>query len=351
VLNKFLLFAFIFISVLLNSSAYAMDERFSVDINVDVTDANASAAREKAMSEANRAAVLAVAKRISTADGVTRINNLNENQLINFIKEVSVIEEKTSPVRYIAHLRIVLNEEMLKQYMKERDIPLLLTGNGKILVLPIFREFSSDKPLLWENSNPWKQAWDNAANTSAVTFVSIPANTFNSSAITAEQALALDGEALSKIMHTDNFSDAYVLDAIYDGIDGLIVRASSYNGDNQTIRVSGSRSSGAELFANAVETVKKQLEDYVSAQSISENSLENSIVVLYNFNRLSEWAAAEQALSNTPIINDVNVQAFANNKAQLKLTYVGSEDKLIKFLNSQAYTLHKRGDYYLLEKY
>lgn len=350
-LKKFLLPAFFAVCLLSAFPGFAADERFTVDINVDVTDANASTAREKAMNEANRAAVLAVTKRISTAEGVSRMGSLNENQLINFIREVSVIEEKTSPVRYIAHLRIVLNEDMLKQYMKERDIPLLLAGGGKILVLPVFREFSSDKPMLWESANPWKQAWDNADNTSAVTFVSLPANAFNYSAVSADQALALDGEALTKVIHANNASDAYVLDATYDGIEGLLVRASSYNGDSQTIRVPGSRSSGAELFTHAVEAVKKQLEGQISAQNISENSLENSMIVLYNFNRLPEWATAEQALSNTPSINDVNVQAFTSNKAQLKLTYVGTEDKLIKLLNSQGYTLRNRGNHYLLEKY
>lgn len=329
----------------------AADERFTVDINVDVTDVNASTAREKAMTEADKAAVLAVTKRISTAEGVARMSALNKDQLVNFIKEVSVIEEKSSPVRYIAHLRIVLNEDMLKQYMKERDIPLLLAGGGKILVIPVFREFSSDKPQLWESTNLWKQAWDNAADTSAVSFVPLAANAFNLSTLDAEKALALDGEALSKVIRADNAADAYVLDATYDGIEGLIVRALSYNGDNRTIRVAGSRSQGAELFANAVEAVKKQLEDHISAQTISENALENTMTVLYTFSRLPDWVAAERALSNTPIINDVAIQAFANDKAQIKLTYVGTEDKLIKMLNTQGYTLQNRGTYYLLEKY
>ena len=337
--------------LLISVQAQAEDERFVVDINVDVTDVNASAAREKAMAEANKAAILAVTKRISTADGVARMSALNENQLVNFVKEVSVIEEKSSPVRYIAHLRIVLHEDMLKQYMKERDIPLLLAGSGKILVIPVFREFSSDKPQLWESTNLWKQAWDAAENSSAVSIVPLAANAFNYSAVDAEKALALDGEALSKVIRAENAADAYVLDAAYDGIEGLIVRAVSYGGDSRTIRVAGSRSSGAKLFADAVDAVKKQLEDHISAQTISENSLENSMTVLYSFGRLPEWVAAERALSNTPSINNVTLQAFANNKVQLKLTYVGTEARLIKLLNSQGYTLHNRGSWYALEKY
>ena len=106
--------------------AQAADERFAVEINVDVTDSNASLARERAMSEANRAAIVEVAKRITTSEGAARLAAMTDDQLINFIKEVLVISEKTSNVRYIANLRVVLNEGMLRQYMQERDIPLLI---------------------------------------------------------------------------------------------------------------------------------------------------------------------------------------------------------------------------------
>lgn len=74
--------------------AQAADERFAVEINVDVTDSNASLARERAMSEANRAAIVEVAKRITTSEGAARLAAMTDDQLINFIKEVLVISEK-----------------------------------------------------------------------------------------------------------------------------------------------------------------------------------------------------------------------------------------------------------------
>ena len=75
---------------------------YNAEITVDVTAENASVAREKAMTEANRQAYTAVAKRVTTADGVRRLNELNDAQILNFIKEVSIISEKASNVRYIA---------------------------------------------------------------------------------------------------------------------------------------------------------------------------------------------------------------------------------------------------------
>ena len=55
-------------ALLLSFSAQAADERFTVEIKVDVTDENASIAREKAMTNATRAAVTAVVRCGSTPD-------------------------------------------------------------------------------------------------------------------------------------------------------------------------------------------------------------------------------------------------------------------------------------------
>ena len=104
------------------SAAGAGDMTYNAEITVDVTAENASVAREKAMTEANRQAYTAVAKRVTTADGVRRLNELNDAQILNFIKEVSIISEKASNVRYIATLNVAVNEHILKTYMQENDI-------------------------------------------------------------------------------------------------------------------------------------------------------------------------------------------------------------------------------------
>ena len=56
----------VFFCLVFATSAWATDERYAVEIKVDVTDESAAAAQRRAMSEANRAAVVAVAKRITT---------------------------------------------------------------------------------------------------------------------------------------------------------------------------------------------------------------------------------------------------------------------------------------------
>lgn len=133
---------------------------YNAEITVDVTAENASVAREKAMTEANRQAYTAVAKRVTTADGVRRLNELNDAQILNFIKEVSIISEKASNVRYIATLNVAVNEHILKTYMQENDIPFVIGSVANVLIIPTFREFKTDAPMLWEADNLWRKAWE-----------------------------------------------------------------------------------------------------------------------------------------------------------------------------------------------
>lgn len=336
--------------LLWNSQAFA-DERYAVEVSVDVTDSSAAVAQQRAMNEAYRAAVVTVARKVTTPEGAAKIAAMTNEQLVNFIKEVSVIEEKRSAVRYMAKLKVVLNEEMLREYMKERDIPVMKNMSHKVLVVPVFREFSSDAPMLWESANLWRQAWDKVGVAGMIKIVPLSSSGFNYAVIDGNKALAMDGEALDKLMRLNGADDVYVLDAIYDGIEGLTVKATSYSGDRKTIKVSGPRSSGMELFDKAVAEVKTELENRIAKQSVAEASMEDVIVVLYNFAQLSDWVMTENTLKEIPIVNNLEVQALGAGKAQFKLVFNGSMEKLIQLLSEKSYRLVEHGSYYSLERY
>lgn len=349
-LNWRLLFGVIFACGFFIATAQAADERFAVELDVDVTDVNASVAREKAMKEANRVAFVEVAKRVTTAEGAARLAGMTDAQLINFIKEVSIIEEKTSSVRYLATLQVVLNEDMLTEYMKEREIPMLIQGNSRVLVVPVFRAFPSDRPLLWESNNQWKQAWDNVALDGVVRFINLPSSGTNYSIIDANKALMMDGAALDKLMRANNVDDVYVLDAVYDGIEGLNVTMTSYSGDGRTVKISGDRSLGMELFNKAVKQVKEQMEQNLKQQSVQADSQESEVIVMFNFNNLREWVEAEAQLRDIPYVKGIQIQAMGSNRAQFKINFIGSHDKLLYSVRAKSYNLIDNGKFFVLEK-
>ena len=328
---------------------FAADERFVVEIKVDVTDENASIAREKALSNATKAAITAVARRISTQEGANRIASMSDAQLINFIKETSILNEKNSDIRYMADLRIIINEDLLKEYMKEREIPLVTHSDASIMVIPLFREFSEDTPLLWEVDNPWKQAWDSSSNTSAIKIFPIQSSSGNMAALDALKAASGDAEALSKVMRMSSASDVYVLDAAYDGVEGLKIDITSLSGKHLSTKVSGAKSSGAELFNKAVLQTRQKIEELVLADTQAQALNELELTILYPFSSLGQWITAEQKIKSLPAVSAMEVQAMAQGKAQFKIRYQGDISNIQRQLISKGYRLENGGNYMILQ--
>ncbi len=326
-------------NIILASAAFAKDEKYTVEIKVDVSDENASIAREKALNSATRAAVNAIAKRMSTSDGAKKIADMTDAQIINFVKETSVISEKNSDIRYMADLKIVINEELLKEYMKEREIPVISSKSTTVLIIPVFKEFTDDAPILWETENIWKQAWDNSSNSSAIKFLSISDNPIYQSMIDAKQASDFDYIAIENIASKAKTNNIYVLNASYNGVEGLKIIGKSLLGNKFELDIQGAKSSGIELFNQAVLQTKSQIEHEILSNKDENQVTQNEATVLYHFPTLKYWISAEQKLKNINEITNIHVQAMTPGKAQFKITYTGDLNSLQSQLKNLGYDI------------
>lgn len=350
-LYKFVLSFILFLGILFNFGiSYADDDRYTVEVNVDVTDESASLARERALREANRAALNEVAKRVTTDEGIQRFAEMTDDQLVNFIKEVLIVDEKTSSIRYIANLKVVINANILKQYMQEREIPFLLQSDAKILVIPLFRVFNTDMPMLWESDNLWRQAWESSPRGEIATFISLPATGANYEVVDVDKISKMDSVVLNKLKVLNRVDDVYVLDAVYDGIDGLMVNVTPFGGETEVVRVSGDRSSGMELFYKAVAELQNQIEKKLKQKSLEEAAQETSYVVMFPFRSLREWIEAQRALTAVPYIKQVEIQAMGTNMVQFKMTFMGTPEKLLYALREKFLNLKEDNNFYILER-
>ena len=112
---------FLFLLTIFASSAMAADDYFSI-VDVDVTDVNAAVAREKAMAQANRKALSEAAANSTDSKGMEIVQGLSAEQILYFIKEATVLEEKSSDVRYIAKLKVAVQNNILRQYLQEKGV-------------------------------------------------------------------------------------------------------------------------------------------------------------------------------------------------------------------------------------
>lgn len=331
--------------------AWAQNSIYMVNINVDVTDVNAAAAREKAMNSAYRQAFDIVVRKLTTAQDAAKLSAMTDAQIINFIKEISVVSEKTSNVRYIADLQVTLNEQILKAYLQEKDIQTAVADKSKIIIIPIFREFESDAPLLWETQNLWLSAWQQRPiHESLVEIVPLPDTPVSKAEITAEQAQSYDAAALQEVALNNNANDVYVADAVFDGIEGLKITLTSLkSGQADVIRIPGDRKMAEHILARGVDEVSRKIENKVKNANIAQSKMQSTISAIYNYEKLSEWINVEKQLKSIPYVRKVQVDAMGAGKVQMKIDFVGTDERIWAALRNKGFNLKQYDNFYLLE--
>lgn len=334
-----------------NQAFAGIDSIYDVDVYVDISDESAALAKEKAMTEAHRTAFTTVADRVTNSEGVKVLQELDDDQILNFIKEVSITSEKASNVRYIANLKVTINEDIIKQYMAEKGItPAILTAT-KILVIPTFREFKTDTPMLWEAKNIWKKAWEEEAgkNNDIVKFITIPATGSNYASLDAKKAINLDEAAMKQIAFNNNTPTIFVVDAFYNGIEGLTINViSSSDERTESIEIYGDRS--PQLLINSIIETKKSITDRLKNQVIEENTMKNEITGLYNYQSMSEWIKIEKAIKEIPSVDEVKITAMSNGTVQFKITFTGSFEKLSSEMAERYMSIEEDGDHFIVKK-
>ena len=105
--------------------AYAAPDEplyFVQGVKADKTASSAAVAREKAVNDARKKAYDVVLGRIVLTEEKNKIPNPSNLELVNFVSEMAVMNEKTSSVRYMADLDFRFNSGAIKDYLEKNNI-------------------------------------------------------------------------------------------------------------------------------------------------------------------------------------------------------------------------------------
>ena len=321
---------------------------YQAEIEIDATASSASLAREKAMTEANRKALYAITNRISATSSTAILDELNDNQILNFIQEVSVLSEKVTDSRYVATLKISINAPVLKSYLSEKNAPIAILPKTHIIIVPIYKENPTSVPLLWEENNLWYQAWsNNQMETGQITMQSVPRNDTNENILSAEKASSLDYSSLGTILRNSKGNEIYVAELTVqsNGIEAVLKSPKQGIINNKTYT-----NTIPDIFETIINDLKSSILHQLQQQTIHKKQQHHQMTVLFSYNTLQEWLSLQTTLKKISTINKINVDAIGNHRIQITLNFTGETINIQNILSKHGYSLNDKGNFYIIER-
>ncbi len=312
------------------------------DIPVDVTDENATIAREKAITGAQERGFYQLLERLTLPSDMKDLPVLTTEDMLNLVQDYSVANEKTSSVRYIADVSVQFNPEAIQTFFQEYHVPYITSAADKSLIFPVYRPDASSDVQLWQEDNPWLQVWQNEVFNSDLVPLVVPIGDLTDRAVISE----------------DSLSDEMNLDMTplyrrYQALSALMVEA-AVNKDLHQVKITirpfqNERSyvgviSFFEPLDAPLKTVLKRaghrvipmLEKKWREQNAVRFDNPSSLVTIVPIQNLAEWIQIRERLDQIKLIKQYVVKAVRKDQAQIEIFFAGDLGPFLKTVQREG---------------
>jgi hypothetical protein len=317
-----------------SASALTRAEIFTVSVPVDATAASATAARDTARADGQRKAFAALLERLTLGKDRGKLPAANDTMLNQVIIGFEVANERRSTVRYLADYTFHFRADTVEQLLRDRGVPFADTASKPVVVLPVLE--TGGKPLLWEDPNPWREAWSNAKPPQGLVPMQVPIGEVEDvSAIDGAKADAGDDARLQAISGNYDHADVLVTRATLHGTSGVDVSTTRFipgsAGGEQSWVASYSANAGEgekELLTRAIAGTAAQVNDAWKQANMLDYSQSATLTVTVPADDLGGWLSVRQRLAATTAVRSSQLLSLDRHSARVELHYVGSPDQL-----------------------
>jgi hypothetical protein len=322
------------------SAAPASDRRdvFTVAaVHVDVTAGDANAAREQARHDGERQAYGMLLDRLTRAADRDRLPSASDAILNTLVGSYEVANERRSSVRYIADYTYHFRPDAVRRLLNQAGVPFAETPSKPVVVLAVLDAPSG--PVLWEDPNPWREAWAARPLPQGLVPLIVPlAGLEDIAAIDAATAEQGDAARLQAISQR------------YGGVDVLVSRATLQTvADPHSVSVSSKRDtpgagendqtwigsytaqsgeSDADLLARAVAGTVAQVEEAWKSANMVDYGHGGTLTVTVPVSDLQSWMAIRDRLAGIAVIQSSELVSLDRKAARLSLRYLGDPAQL-----------------------
>ncbi|MFO1034948.1 MAG: DUF2066 domain-containing protein [Hyphomicrobiales bacterium] len=324
-------------------------------VAVDVTDTDASTAKNKALVEVQVKAFKMLAERLGSPEIVDAVTAMDTKQILPYLRSLSIEEEAISPGRYQGKLTVRFLPEKIKSLYASYGVRVVSAQGPSFLVLPIWK--SEQGQQLWED-NPWHQAWSNLRAEQSLVPVIVPLGDLDDTeALTVQDVLSNDEVKLEAMRRRYDVSAILVVYAEPDGQGGVhaslnattalgkIVFDKDYRADSGVLAESAALAT--QRFHDVmVEKYKSNADKQAARQGASQRQ---TLTVSVPFNGPSEWNGLRSRILATPGVVALDVSSLAGDGAVVRLTVSGDLNDLPGKFQSAGLGFSRAGGNWIIQ--
>ncbi|WP_246833035.1 MULTISPECIES: DUF2066 domain-containing protein [unclassified Thalassospira] len=335
--------------------AVAQDLYTVSGVHVDERADSATKARDVALASGQRAAFSRLINRLTVSDGGAGVATPDQRTITNMVRDFGVSNEKTSSVRYIADMTVRFKADQVRAFLRNRNVPFAETTARKVLILPVYSDQGYTN--LWDDPNPWRDAWNQVSNNSGLVPVTLAVGDLGDiGTVSVEQAQGGDQAAIDKIGQRYGANVA-VADATMSGsgngqaVDVSVTRYDA-GGAPQVFGVHESQAEGESVSAmlqRAAADVRARLESSWKQASMIDYSASGELMLFVPITSMDDWAGIESRLENLPVIKLMRVVAMSRREVQVDVEFAGTPDQFRVALAQQNLDLQQIDQLWFVE--
>jgi hypothetical protein len=291
-------------------------------VPVDATAQNAVAAREAARAQGAATALRHLLQRLTAPADWDRLPVESAAAALDLVADVEVADEHSSAVRYLATYTFRFNPNGVRRLLKDAGLNFTEMPGKPVIVLPVLND--RDGARLWEEPNPWRDAWNAIPGRYGIVPWIVPTGDLQDvSAVNVASLAQPNPDQLRSLAQRYDNGDVVVATATLSGSHlaiGVARYAADGGVDTQSTSADGAAADPA-LFRAGVQAAVTLLENGWKQLTLpASGSADQAIEVEAAVTGPADWARLEDRLGKVPAIHDWRVDLMARHAVRLRLT-------------------------------
>jgi len=327
------------------------------DVAVDVTAQTAAKAREQALAEGEARAFRQLLERLTLSEDHANLPQFSPGEIAAYVNDFSVSDEKTSAVRYLARLHFRFKPDAVRELLRGAGLQFAETPSKAVLLLAVYQ--SAGGLVLWDDPNPWRDAWNQRGGGGGLVNLALPLGDLTDiRLVNVQQAVRGEVEALGQLANRYRAGDTVVAyarsglnpDGAGQRVDISITRFSPHQ-EPQTNLLALDQVEGEgldTLLVRAADAVAADLEDSWKRENLLVGGETGVAAVTVPITGLNDWLGVQKRLKTVAVVRDIETVLLSLDEVRVNLHYVGAATQLQTALGQSDLALVREDNEWVL---